>query len=315
MTKRIAIFEPWGLGDLLIALHGARELSKNGFEITVICNPDWASWVKTLIFVKNVITYHAPWTEKTKKYSFYKYKVAHFLLLRRQLKNIAVDYLCDIRGDIRNLVFLKALCVCPVFSLLGQKVKRRYDRPVSLARLFNVKVKSLYSNQATQYSCFSNKKTHVFCFFGSAWGNKAVPIEKSIEIVLALLGKKFLVTIILQPEDSMSEWSFLIDKYKGQLFLLQESIAKCGIALKMANLFIATDSGWLHMAFFYGIPVIALFGYANAEEWCPPNCLVVYSENVLPYNMMYNLAYEHIQPLSEISVTKILETVNFINQT
>lgn len=306
-VREIAIFEPWGLGDVVIALYAAKGLKEKGCEVTVICDPVWAPWVESLDFIKNTIPFHAPWTEKIKKYSLRKYRFSEVWHLRDRLKNISMDYLCEIRGDIRNVILLNILMLCPVVSFIGQKFKKRWHRAGKLVQHFETKFKCLNKESLLERHYAKDEGKQIFCFFGSAWKNKQVPISKSIEIVLALLKNNFSVTTILQPEDSQSNWDFLKEKYGNQISLLQTDMVNSSKKLSKAKILITTDSGWLHMAHFYGVPTIGLFGFQNAEEWSPPNCHIVYSKNVMPRHIQYNLSYENTQPLSEISITEILK--------
>lgn len=303
LTKHIVLFEPWGLGDLAVSLVGLRSLPEQGCRLSVVCDPSWADWVQSLPWVSDVISFHVPWTEKRGKYNPLKYRITEIARLRRKLLSPKPDFICEMRGDIRNDFFLRILFVAPVVTLRNRHFRNRYDRASALAKILGY--------PATDGKPIRNGRGGgVVCFFGAAWANRQVPIAKAKEIVQTLLQKlPCSVTVILQPNDDMSEWNELTELARGRFLPLNTSIAKIVAQVSSADTAICTDSAWLHLMYAQDIPTVGLFGFANADEWAPPGCRVVHSAIVHPAESRYCLNRESIQPLATLDASLVVNQV------
>ena len=302
LSKHIVLFEPWGLGDLAVSLSGLRCLTEQGCALSVICDPAWVGWVQSFPWVTNVISFHVPWTEKRGKYNPVKYKIDEIWQLRQKLLTAEPDVVCETRGDIRNELFLRMLLSAPVVTLRNKHFCNRYDYSSELVKTLG-------------YSA-SNKKAvrtgggGVVCFFGAAWVNRCVPTVKAHEIIKGLLDAlPCSVSVILQPNDAIDEWSEMMRMAAGRLLLIKASIVQAVSQISSADVAVCTDSSWLHLAHVQGIPTVGLFGFTNAVEWAPPGCRVVHSEQIYPAEDRYCLKNEMIQPLGSLDASLVISQV------
>lgn len=289
----IVLFEPWGLGDVAIALAGFGYVETSLFKLTLVCDSKNAEWATTISWVYKVIPIRIPWTDKYHKYSIGKYHLPDYLLLREQLKDIAPDFICEIRGDIRNYLLMKALNVAPVISLMNKKYHNRYERSFALLDILALsrKVKCVRKELGAG----------IVFFFGAAWSNRQVPNAIAVNIIRELLSITSVdISIILQPTDSFDFWRDLVADFSC-VNIVQDSLLKISDLVSKAALVVSTDTSWLHIANIYGVPTVGLFGFKNAIEWAPPNCRVVYSDNPLPACARYKMKYEFLSPLADIN--------------
>jgi len=301
--KNILIFEPWNLGDLIIAAESAKQLAMLNFKISFICDPKWSEWLNSLSFVENIIEFHIPWTEKVKKYDLRKYNIKEILHLRKEVKKNKPDYIWDSRGDIRNYLFLSFLLQKKIVSFWNKKninVYRRID--------YFIKYLGIENNK----SGLSNKKRkikNIICFFGAYWKNRRVPLDVAYILVEHILEMEYNISIILQPDDSKDKWQFIFEKYPSKIFLIKDDILTVSSKMCQADLCISTDSAFLHMAYFYNVPTIGLFASLNADQWAPPNCKVIYADKPIPAKLRYNFKYENIQPLKNLSISDVIKSI------
>lgn len=303
MKKKLLIFEPWGLGDLAIATNAARIL-KQQYRISFICSQKWMEWLKSIDFIDEVVSFKAQWAEKKDKYNPLKYNVGDIFSIKSEIKRIQPEFIWDARGDIRHRLFLRLLSRNPVLSF-------SYPANLNVYKRLGVLLNHLKISIADDLNC-TGKRTenisdYLVLFLGAYWKNKQVPIKKSKEIISSLLANGFKVKLILQPEDDELEWKSLVSLDKFQL--IKADLVTCSKVISNARLVISTDSAWLHIAYYYGVKTIGLFGCLNADQWAPPTCHVIYASNSIPANLRYKFEYENIQPLTNISTEMIYEFV------
>jgi len=301
--KNILIFEPWNLGDLIIAAESAKKLAKLNFKISFICDPKWSVWLSSLSFTENIIEFHLPWTEKQKKYDFKKYKISEMLKLRKEINKIKPDYIWDSRGDIRNYLFLSFLLQKKIVSFRNIKNINVYNR-------INYFIKYLGTeNNKSELINKKRKIKHIICFFGAYWKNRRVPLEEASILVEHILEMGYNISIILQPEDSKDKWKFIYEKAPSKVFLIKDDILAVASKIKQADLCISSDSAFLHMAYFYNVSTIGLFASLNADQWAPPNCKVIYAEKPIPAKLRYKFKYEDVQPLENLSISDVIKAI------
>jgi ADP-heptose:LPS heptosyltransferase len=306
--SHVAIFEPWGLGDLCVALVAARALSRQGVTVTVVCAPAWKNWVDTLSYVNHTVSIRIPWTAKQGKYNPVRYRISEFRNLRRTLRDLEVDVFCEQRGDIRNVTVMKMMKVAPVHHLRGREFDNRYDRPVHLVESLLASVEPEIAPDPRGMGL----SEEVVCFFGAAWVNRRLPEGKAREVVQRLLDDKRPVALILPPDESSDNWEAMVAAAEGRLELLQGEVAGIADRLSKAALCVSTDSGWLHVAHLFGVPSVALYGFTNASEWAPPSSRVVFAEETQSREVMHDLSRESIQPLESLSVDAVAAAVDQI---
>lgn len=309
MKGNIVLFEPWTLGDVVIAVYTAKLLKDRDYNVSIVCSVHWKEWLLTLNLFDEVIGFRLPWTEKKQKYNITRYSLHEFLELRNKLKNLLPNYICDIRGDIRNFFLLNILNVTKVISLFESKKSNVYQRPLLLLRKMNIDVVKKDFLEPPTISQ-NNIERKIICFFGASWKNRQVPMEKSIDIVTSLLNIGYRVIIILQPIDDIKIWDKIKDLYSDKILTVKGSINSVVDEIKNSSVCISTDSGWLHIATFYRIPTIGLFGYDTINEWAPPYTEIVCSKPLLPASDRYKKKKEEDVPLQYLSTEEVVEKCN-----
>lgn len=291
-----AIFEPWGLGDLVIALAGAAQLRTHGHKVTVICNPLWGPVVRAFYPDIEMVPFFAPWTSDTGKYDPRRYSFASLRSLHTFLSGRRVTAIIDPRGDIRGKLLLRLLTRIPVLSFPMKSFSNRYDWVNGLCSALSIP----YTPQVMKRSAWDKK---VVCFFGASRLNRKLPTAKSVELLRMLLESDFQVSVVLEPDQN----PFITD---DRIIFISGEVHKIIAVVRAAGAVISTDSGWLHVAAMSGVATIGLFGFDNAGQWAPPGCRVVLAEEYLPAEHRYKREYGDADPLRTISIQKVIDALN-----
>ncbi len=295
------IFEPWTLGDVVVAACVARQL-KLHYEISIVAAPEWEKWLQTLGLFAFVIPFHIPWTDQKKKYDFGRYRISRFLELRRGIRQITPDVILDLRGDPRNVVFLKILNVAPVVSLWRQRPVNVYER---VNVIMNLIEKDAAGSNVAPFEVIRTKSSRITCFFGASWGNRQVPRDQAL-CILKGLSAICPVNLLLQPSESAELWN---NQNIDGLCVLQLSVIDAAEIIKESRVCVCTDSGWIHMAYFYGVPRVALLGFDTSQEWMPPETRIIFSNPYFPAKVRYRARYRDSIPLANISVPAVIRVV------
>jgi ADP-heptose:LPS heptosyltransferase len=303
--KTFVIFEPWGLGDLLITLQLAKGLFGKNIRVIVVCDARWAEWAKSLDFIAGVISFTPPWTSQERKYALTRYHLKDFLRFRCEILSARVDAICDMRGDIRNLLLLKILFpMTKFFHLCRMRFSNRYERPTAIFE--KIFPGERLSTQPIFRRLSRCRRFDVICFFGGAWPNRCVPENKANEILFGLSQRGFKVAMIV-PSEAGGEARLVnessVTRVCGSLSEIFSYIQESAICL-------STDSGWLHAGFACGLPTIGMFGFSNAEEWAPPGCRLIFSHSVLPEKDRYKLKLRNVEPLQNLVTNLVLDQCN-----
>lgn len=304
-VANVTIFEPWGLGDLAIAMTGARALASQGWRVDVACNPTFAPWAASLSFVTSVTPISIPWTKFTGKYLPWRYNFKSFLDFRRTLLTKQCQTLVEIRGDVRNLVFLNALRAAPVVTLVGERIPYRYDRP-----------KELLTKLGFQDTAFVDVRPaprgetkSVFFFFGATLANRKIPTAVARDIIFGLTQLGLRVTVALAPEEDVSAWRESTMLLRDRVSYVQGNLGLVAGALEASDLCVSTDTGWLHVAYLRALPTIGVFGFDNYREWAPPGCLVVGPEERLAASNLYRRELLESSPLAKLKPESVIDVV------
>lgn len=300
---RFAIFEPWGLGDLCVALHAARAMHAAGHSVVIVCNPAWSRWAQSLSYVEAVIPFHAPWTQKRRKYDPRCYNVKEIVECGRLLRIKGVDVVIDMRADIRHRFFLSIVWRGKVITVDARKNSNRYDRPFHACKKLGIP----YNLPEGEPALVTER--NIACAFHAAWKNRELPYEKSVELVEKLLDLGWKVLLIVPNETCAAVWSSLKTANSDQLELICTDIISMSHKLKSARLCIAVDSGILHLAYLNNVPTIGLFGFKNQNEWLPPDANAITINNPFPVERRYILSQENIQPLANLDIAHVIDVI------
>jgi len=299
-VKKILIFEPWNLGDLVISVYFAKilnEMFKIRFDF--VCNPRWLDWLKEESFIDNVYAFHAPWTDKNNKYSISKYSFTKIISLKSEIRQDDYNFIWDVRGDLRHKLFLNLLSDQKVLSINYKNNLNVYDRINELFIKLDI---NIIEHETYLY----NGSYNVCLFLDSYWNNKKVPYEVGVKIIDELLNRKFSVSLIKAPEGNYDIYE---NKFDNRITYYKGSIINIVNILSTMSLCISTDSAWLHMAYYKRIPTIGLFGSLNGKQWAPPGTKIIYSDEPLKAKVRYKLKNENIFPLMKLDINKIINTI------
>lgn len=101
----------------------------------------------------------------------------------------------------------------------------------------------------------------------AGYENKRWPLENFIEIVSKLTEKGYTFSVLLGPSEKDLQKAFA--SVSNVQLLIEPDIHELIDTYKNAALFIGNDSGPAHLAAFYGVPAITLFGPINPERSGP----------------------------------------------
>lgn len=289
---------------MVIAASAARLLADFGYHMTFICNPDWKEWIESQPFVKSCIPFVAPWTSRRNKYKLSRYSLKDILELGSKIKRIQPSIIWDPRGDLRHRVFLNAITLRKIISPSYPKTLNVYKRVDTLLRVIGIIERREYAPVQRE-----KPQKYLTLFFGSYWRSKQVPFQQGRQIVGNFLRAGLEVKLILEPQDDAATWAEFEALYGGSFSSFKGTVLECDALISRSALLVSTDSAWLHIANYRGVPTVGLFGSLNAPQWAPPKCAVVYSERLIPMDLRYKLRYENEQPLQSICAEKVLGAV------
>ncbi len=111
----------------------------------------------------------------------------------------------------------------------------------------------------------------------TGYENKRWPVERYTTIIKKLTENGYGVTVLLGPAESDMEEQF--EKHEKARFMVDPSPVALVALFKRACLFIGNDSGPAHIAAFYGVPEIVLFGPVQPERSGPKSnkCIALYN--------------------------------------
>lgn len=301
MKRRLALFEPWGLGDLAISLHIAKNASKHDFEVTVLCEPKYLEWVQSLEFVNTAHGVSVPWSQKSGKYQIAGYPWKSWLATGEKLRASHHEFVIETRRDPRATGLIRAIFRLPVKQPQNRKIAVGYSR-LHLPFLG-------IENAAKKTDPLHELSPSIVCFFGAEWANRRVPHWKIAELLNALQKFDSKITVIVPPEESSTD--FYRSLCKNGVTKIEGSIVQIAKHVKEHTHCISTDSGWIHVAHLYGLKTLGLFGFQNDGEWMPPGAASLRSEHCLPSTSRYRMDCDELRPLGTLRVedfSRSLET-------
>jgi len=308
VIRNILIFEPWNLGDLIIAANFARYISERfGIKISFICKPRWAEWLSSQNFVQVVFAFEAPWTEIRGKYNPFNYSPRQIYELGRFIKQANVDFIWDVRGDVKQRLFLKAITRKRVYS-------PKYPERINVYERLSFFIKDNARNIESATFEYSQREEAarinvVTVFVDSYWPNRQLPYQKSSELISSLLSSGYFVKLIVPPDKDYEFAEEFLNRFPNSISLLKNSILMIAEEIKKSDLVISTDSGWLHMAYYYRVPRIGLCGFDNHLEWAPPGTKIVLADKCLSKRSRYKIKNMYLVPLESLDTGKVMKEI------
>ncbi len=278
----ILLFEPWNLGDAIIAASVAR-LAPD--RIILACN---TLWHEPLLLASsgslNLLPLNLPYVWRTGK-KFFSLGDAASLKSKFSSLQLCNTEIISIRGDLRDLLAARRIFNGAKFSFTGWRpfLARKlavFDSPFASGAL---PIRNRYRAWAeatgipfdvikNSYNVRQKKddEAAVVIHVGAQWRSKQYPHVAELTELLTKAGCR--VEILAGPDDLLPpgmladavqrpKWPELID------------------SLKNARHVISNDSGPMHLAAFLGSPTIALSRCSNIMEWLPPGVTALSSSS------------------------------------
>ena len=269
----IILFEPWNLGDAIIAASVAR-LDPSRFILA--CNGNWHEVLSLASEGSlNLIPLDLPYVWRKNKPFFSLGNAASLRSFFSSAERQQIE-LISIRGDVRDWVAAHRIFNGAKFSFTGWRpfLARKlslFDHPYASGTL---QVRNRYRAWAeatgTPFSHIEQSYLHhsepqpdtpAIIHVGAQWRSKQYPHVAELADLLRSRGKQ--VMILAGPDDPLppgiSEDSLQRPQWQK---LIQY--------LKNADQVICNDSGPMHLAAFIGCRTIALSRCSNISEWLPP---------------------------------------------
>lgn len=274
------LFEPWSLGDAIIAASVWRELPDT---VALACHPQWHPTLRAAVPEKSsasLVAVNLPYTARARSHPL------HFAGEEQQPPSIpSPSLVLSIRGDPRDrfaarrifpgatirmtgwIRFLarKHSVVDLPYSLGLRPVQNRYRSWAELAAVPYTQIESTYA----RLRAGAPRNGRVVVHLGAQWRSKQFPHVVELR---ALLEKKGHEVVLIAAESDM-----LAPGIGGEDVVRAEDEALIDI-LRSAEHVITNDSGPMHLAAFLGCRTTAVVRAAAIEEWTPPGIEVIAAE-------------------------------------
>lgn len=309
MNKTI-LFEPWGLGDAVIA---ASIMRIEQDQYILACNSKWhdllfAAGIPKKLMIAVDIAYATG-----QRKNFYDFNQLNSENFEKTMKDKNIEKVLSIRGDFRDrlvarrlfpkarlkftgwkeFIFRRNRCLDLPFNSGLIKVRNRYEAWAQITGIPFTLIKNTYANMPRPDG---NK---ICIHIGAQFKSKQYPFVRAIKDALAERN----VEIIAGPNDPLPEGIVESDikRLEGVNFVK---------ALKQYNTVIVNDSGPMHMAAFLGCKTVVIARTSNIEEWIPPYVVKVCSPK-MPKGYRPNKYYASNTIMTDWpSVEKILEALS-----
>ncbi len=308
--KSVAIFEPWGLGDLVVPLIVAYNLSSKKVKVHIVCDPTWSGLVEQFDFVDSVFTFYAPWADKQGQYDPRKYSIKDFIDIRHYLISQNVSCIYDARSDLRHWAILNLMNAAQVEIPRYPNGINIYERPEFILEDMSMLERKV--DKKINNSKIDKKKDieKVVCFFGGSDYNRRVPFSKARDILVkVLLLEPLCVKVLLDPDSIAHKWRNMVSSL-DRVSVFEGTPGECLSVVSDSDLCISTDSGWLHIASFLGLKTVGLFAFQTEDVWSPPETIVIHPEDPPPAKYRYRSEYSDIQPLGDLNVPDTFKKID-----
>ena len=282
MTKgqpgRLVLFEPWSLGDVIIAASTLRELRD---PASLACSPQWHAILRDALPDRSkleLIAIDLPYTTRNRSNPFDS-QGQRTVPIREDF-----DLVLSIRGDARDYAAArrafpkarirmngwirffgrKSALVNVPYALGFLSAKNRYRSWAALTGVPFTQIEQTY--RRLQASAPTDGK--IVIHIGAQWRSKQFPEILPLRAQLRKHGWE--VALIAGPNDPLPPG---IDNASVTRAMGSELITH----LKAAEYVITNDSGPMHLAAFLGCRTTVLVRTSPIEEWAPPVINVIAS--------------------------------------
>jgi ADP-heptose:LPS heptosyltransferase len=290
------LFEPWSLGDALIA---ASVLRSRPGEYALACNSRWHELIKATISDPVMLI------DVDLNYTLKKSK-KHNKSFRKELKEIQprtekVSHVFSIRGDIRDYLVSKALFPLAKNKTTGWysffarrfrildlpfqtrtlKTVNRYERWFHLLGISFQEYSASMSKRQIDPDKRLEKKRPISIHLGAQWKSKQYPHVQSLRNLISK--KSSAIQLLAAPGDFLPPG---LNEGDVSRLLGLDLVKK----LQESRLVITNDSGPMHLAAALDVPTFSIGSSSNIYEWLPPGVKCMTSKD-MPNGYWVNSSY------------------------
>lgn len=274
----IVFFEPWSLGDVIIAAATMRELAE---PVTLACHSSWHSLLRSALRdIPNLrlIAVDLPYTTRKRASPFDSNGPA------TAQPTYDASRLFSIRGDLRDWIAARRLFPKATIKMTGWArffgrksalvnfpyrigllpVTNRYRSWAEIAGVDYEKIASTYQHRQTESTTNHSVVLHV----GAQWRSKQYPEVAALRDQLKK--QAFTVRVVAGPGDRLPPGLNENEVVRAADEDLVEEFRSAGYV-------ITNDSGPMHLAAYLGCRTIAVARASPIEEWAPPATTIVRS--------------------------------------
>lgn len=272
--KTILVTEYHRIGDVIIIAPILKSIKSNfpNAKIILICSDSAKEIAEYLKLADKVIGVSVPWTNW--RWSFLEwYKIRNFA---KSFRLLGIDLAIDFKGDIRNSWLLWNIHSKVSFGynttgggyfytnplVMNQSI-HQYNRASKLIEEFGCRFSS--DNESRYHS---NKDGCIVLHPGASDFARSWPASHWMELA-RLLSKKFKVSIVITNDSFGFFQKFKTEEIELQYF--EGSLVSFCNYINNQKFLIALDSMAGHLASYFGIPVISLYGSQNPSLTKPKN--------------------------------------------
>jgi len=286
------LFEPWGLGDSIIAAAAMRHRPK---QFVLYCSSKWHAILREACGEEAILrpaelSYTSRLQQSTASANHEQ---------ENRCAPAVISKIFSIRGDPRDWLAIRRIFPgIPVkmtgwMEFLSKKtvlldwvyrtgflrVRSRYLR---WEQLLDLPEGSIANEYALQRGIQSKEAVpgRVILHLGAQWKSKQYPNVARLRAGLEAHG--FSVRILAGPHDPLPQ---NIDESD----VTRPSVPELIRELRSADWVIANDSGPMHLAAFLGAKTIVIPLLSNIQEWLPPGVIPVYSDRMPKGHMPISL--------------------------
>lgn len=302
----VIVFQPWGIGDLLMSARPMWFL-KNKADIEVSVVTPHAAVGELLIDLKFIDSYlQMRWTSNrfinlffllkfsifnARKYSFILIPAATHPLVSRILRLFNENTL--VADEIQGQFDKKSRIIRNIY------LAKEFLKRVGLMTLSNCDMVHEFNKYIAKTYQQEKSLMKVGVFMGASMGLKAAPIDVIRHVCVDLLENGF---NIYEITDSYHLLDFDSDSVH---YLPRMSLAQLTNYFIELGWFVVGDTGLAHLADLFGVRVILLSGPTHAEDSKPLNSLIVRSHINLSCSPCYGTTFYKSCPHNNLCMQSI----------
>lgn len=251
--------------------------------------------------IDEVIVFNWPWVHQKKNNRFSPEKLAELYRLILQLRRRKIDMVIDFRGDLRFIVLFGVLTGIPVrisnarcgdSSLLNScspynLSSHEVERSLAVLECFGGTLSNCKPEVTLTEQEIAAVRQLVALETGKPFPEKLAIIapysSKDIKSwppacfreVIADLGSKGFTVLVAGTKDDREDARLMIDGIPGDIYSFAglTSIRELAALVSVSGIVIGVDTGVLHIASCFEVPIIAIFGATRSVEFRPYSAL------------------------------------------